>query len=991
MAQLIVLGGQLAGTALLGPGIGAALGSLAGSFLASALFPPPAQQGPRLNDRTVVGTEYGQGIPWVAGSPRLSGQIVWITNPVRETSNTQNVGKGAGQSVTTYTYDCDLLILLSENVTEGAARDWLNGELVRAGVTLKSGVWDAITVYTGADDQLPFPPYEAAVGVGNAPAFRGRTTIGITGLKLGNGKNLPNLEHQIAKSFVDDRIDFLVDFPRTGRADQSQWAIGNGSAVNSNQNASGFWACGGTGPGVDSTLTYQNTSFRNLTDPYCYEVICRAFGPLTSGEFRFGYLRFMGRTSSDNWLYGGSGAGLLYLNYEPGVAAGEVFDVASPNAADGSFHHFAIQRHGDNTQSVFWNGVRVVNHAAIGALSPNSSPATIQFGSQALMGGTGEVPAMQFKAARITRFNLYDSASFTPPTELTGNIVTGSVEENPVRMPELLSQLLLRAGYSEEQYEVTGLAAIEAWGYSTNDVTSTRAHLETLRPFGQYEANCSDKLYIFPRATTAAGTIPWADLGASDSPDADPDPFPLQLGSTAELPSQIIVRYRNVASGWNIGTEQSDRLPTQQTTTKTADLPFGMTPSQAKATVEGMVKDMLAGIGRVTLVVAGRKHAKYEPGDIIQTTNPNTGRTYRLRILTKRDSITLIEWECALDDASALSSPGITNEGYVNTTTPATIAPTLFEMIDVRPLQDGDATTPGPYVAMTPEIVNTNDEWPGAAFVRARLPGNFTQEFIAGDRCVIGTCTTTLGAWPKGSAGLQREGSLTVRVRGELSSASWADFVADRTLNAAIVGDEPIRFQRATFVSNDGVFKIYTLSNFLRGGIGEESRIAGHVANERFVLLNGNLRRMANVLTDLDDVHQLKAVTLNTLLSAVPDVDYTDTGRALRPISPWKLRAQVSGSDLAVSWARRSRVLARYTFSGTFTPLGETAEEYRLRIFDGLTLVRTVDLTSPSYTYTAANMAADGFTSGESITFNVVQISQLVGEGDATILTRTRP
>jgi hypothetical protein len=987
MAQLLVLGGQLAGAALGGP-IGAAIGSLAGSFLASALFPPPSQQGPRLNDRTVVGTEYGQGIPWVAGAPRLSGQVIWITNPIREISNTQEVGKGGGQSVTTYTYECDLLIMLSENVTEGVARDWLNGELVRAGITLKSGVWDSVTVYTGEDSQLPFPPYEAAVGAGNAPAFRGRTTIGITGLKLGNGKNLPNLEHQVAQSFIDDRIDFLVDFPRTGRADQSQWAIGEGASVNTSINASGFLACGGLGA-VDSTLTYSNTSFRNVTDPYCFEVICRAFGPLGSGVFRFGFLRFMGRTLSDNWLFGGSSTGLFYLDKEAAISDGEIFNVVSPNVGAGQFVHIAIQRHADGTQSVFLDGTRVVNHAAVGELLPVASSGTIQLGSQVL--GGRDVPAMQFKAARVTRFNLYDSASFTPPTELTGNIVTGSVTENPIKLNLLLSRLLDRAGYTGDQYSISGMTAVDAWGYSTNDVTSTRAHLETLRPFGQYEANCSDKLYIFPRATTAAGSIPWADLGASESPEPDTDPFPLQLGSTAELPSTVVVRYRNVASGWNIGTEQSARLPGQQTTTKTADLPFGMTPSQAKATVDGMVKDLLAGIGRVTLSVAGRKHAKYEPGDIITTTDPASGRTYRLRILTKRDSITLIEWECALDDASALSSPGLTDTGYINTEVPATVAPTAFEVMDLRPLQDGDATVPGPYIAVTPEIVNTNDQWPGAVFVRARVPGSYEQQYISGDRCVIGTCLTTLGGFAKGSAQMQREGKLRVRVRGELASATWADFTGDRTLNAALVGNEPIRFQTATFIESDGAFNVYDLSNFLRGQLGDEAEIGGHVADERFVLLNANLRRMTNVLTDLDNVHQVKAVTLNTLLSAVTDVDYTDTGKALRPVSPWRLRAAIDGSDLEITWARRSRVVARYAESGTFTPLGETSEAYRLRIYDDLTLVRTVDLTAPTYTYTAANITSDGFGSGDPLTIDVVQLSALVGEGDAATIESTTP
>lgn len=272
------------------------------------------------------------------------------------------------------------------------------------------------------------------------------------------------------------------------------------------------------------------------------------------------------------------------------------------------------------------------------------------------------------------------------------------------------------------------------------------------------------------------------------------------------------------------------------------------------------------------------------------------------------------------------------------------------------------------------------------------MPGAYEQEFISGEACVIGECLTTLGTYAKGSAGVQREGKLRVKVMGELSSTTWEDFTADRTLNAALVGDEPIRFQRADFVENDGQFKVYDLSIFLRGQLGEEGEIATHGAGERFVLLDTALRRMVNEVTDIDTEQQVKAVTLNTLLSAVTDLDFTDNAKALRPVSPWRLRAlpNVSG-DMEFTAKRRSRQIARYSESGTFTPLGEATEAYTLRIYDGVTLVRTESLATPAYTYAAADIAADGFTTGDPITFELVQLSETVGDGTAETLTRTAP
>ena len=217
MAALVIagagsaIGGSLVTGTVLGLS-GASIGYFAGSLLASALVKGPNSQGPRLGDLRVQGTEYGAPFPWVAGGPRIAGQIAWASNR-RELATTQKVGKGGGSKVTSFTYEVDLLILLTENEIAGVSRIWLNGEMVYAGVA-KEGVWNGITVYTGSPTQLPDPAYEAAVGAGNAPAYRGRGYVVIQGLQLGNGGQIPNLTFELAPVAVavDNRIKLLVDF-----------------------------------------------------------------------------------------------------------------------------------------------------------------------------------------------------------------------------------------------------------------------------------------------------------------------------------------------------------------------------------------------------------------------------------------------------------------------------------------------------------------------------------------------------------------------------------------------------------------------------------------------------------------------------------------------------------------------------------------------------------------------------------------------------------
>lgn len=189
---------------------GAQLGWMAGSMLGNALFAPTQKgEGPRLGDLQVSGSAYGTPIPYVAGHPRIAGQIVWASQK-REIATTQSSGGkgGGGSEYTTYTYEVDLLILLSDNIIQGVARIWSNGELVYSDGVPKDNLWARMTQYGGTESQLPDPDYEAAVGSENAPAYRGRGSVFIKSLQLGGGGQMPNLTFEIGESAAP-KTDYL--------------------------------------------------------------------------------------------------------------------------------------------------------------------------------------------------------------------------------------------------------------------------------------------------------------------------------------------------------------------------------------------------------------------------------------------------------------------------------------------------------------------------------------------------------------------------------------------------------------------------------------------------------------------------------------------------------------------------------------------------------------------------------------------------------------
>jgi hypothetical protein len=100
--------------------------------------------------------------------------------------------------------------------------------------------------------------------------------------------------------------------------------------------------------------------------------------------------------------------------------------------------------------------------------------------------------------------------------------------------------------------------------------------------------------------------------------------------------------------------------------------------------------------------------------------------------------------------------------------------------------------------------------------------------------------------------------------------------------------------------------------------------------------------------------------------------------------------ALADGADLRIKWQRRTRLEVKYGGDvDQVVPLGEGLEQYRVRIFDGPTLVRTATVTTPEYLYT--QLTADGFASGDPVTVDVAQISATVGPGYATTTTGIAP
>lgn len=187
---------------------------------------------------------------------------------------------------------------------------------------------------------------------------------------------------------------------------------------------------------------------------------------------------------------------------------------------------------------------------------------------------------------------------------------------------------------------------------------------------------------------------------------------------------------------------------------------------------------------------------------------------------------------------------------------------------------------------------------------------------------VLGQALTALGGGQPHL--IDGEGSIEVEL---VNDSGWLQSCDDSALvagaNAAAVGGEIIQFGAAEPLGE----RRFRLSRLLRGRRGTEWAMESHIAGEPFALLQ------AGRLVALRLEPQLRGSTI--IVRAVggsPSVSDVVTGESLRPPSPVKLKAALTGSgELDAAWVRRSRNGWSW-LDEMDAPIGEMQERYRVRL-----------------------------------------------------------
>jgi len=553
------------------------------------------------------------------------------------------------------------------------------------------------------------------------------------------------------------------------------------------------------------------------------------------------------------------------------------------------------------------------------------------------------------------------------------NFIAISLTSTLIPLSTIVSNLCVNAGLKTSQIDITALISTNVAGYAIAREVSTRQALLPLQTAFSFDGVESDgKIKFVKRGGTSIETIPETQLAARAAGAEIPDLITTRRTNEKELPNAVVVSYADNANDHQQGMQRATRLITKSELVSSIELAISMTDDEAR-----QIADILLYQSWLTRhlreINLSRRYLFLDPGDVI--TVPTTSATFELRIgeITFEESGVLTVR--GVDESAATFSSGATGGISDPTQTPpGLIGSTALELLDLPLLRDQDNFA-GFYAAAR----GLTTIWPGCVLFKSLDGGeSFNEIQPILNNTPMGAATTVLASGP--TTIFDEVNTVTVRlIGGTLNSDSEINVL--NGANACVIGKEILQFKIAA-LDPDGS---YDLSGLLRARRGTEQHIGTHATGDTFVLLqSSSVNRITNSLGELNIARIFKAPTIGLALIDADQVNFTDTGASLKPLSVVHVtvtRNVPAAGDITIAWIRRTRIGPEWR-DAVDVPLGEAAESYSIDVFNNGTIVRTLTSTSESVVYLSADQTTDGFTPPrDPLHIKLYQISADVGRG----------
>ncbi|MFZ4124579.1 MAG: baseplate megatron protein TIM-barrel domain-containing protein [Rickettsiales bacterium] len=503
-------------------------------------------------------------------------------------------------------------------------------------------------------------------------------------------------------------------------------------------------------------------------------------------------------------------------------------------------------------------------------------------------------------------------------------------------------------------------------GFVVQQRMTARAALQQLTQAYQFEfkESCGEVI-LQPRAQEPVATISATEC----LPLADGEAYRFIRDEVTVLPQRVEVQYLQRLQRYATAIQTATRANEGTEETQAVTLSLVLSDAHAKAIADHILATRWRARGSVEFSLP-MKYAALEVGDVITLTDGAI--SYRIRLtkiqLGKPGMLKIrgvedeaVRYEVAPDARDA--DTGLTFIPLPNT---------VLEVIET-PSFPADETG---NITLRIAAAAAGQGWNGASIVRSNALLGEPQVLAAVDQSArMGSALNALSATQ--AHVFDKISTLDVLMLGDdgLSSATESDVL--NGANLAVLGNEVIQFASVEVLGN-GKFR---LSNMLRGRLGTEYAMSGHVAGERFVMLDERVRTLPLAASQKGVTYALKPVTFGQSESDVAAMDYTITGRSLMPLSPVLVSATRDASGNAtLHWTRRARHGGEWR-AEVDVPLMETSEQYDVEIINGGNIVRSWRVNIPTQLYMAAEQTADFGTIPASFTVRIYQLSSLVGRG----------
>lgn len=532
-------------------------------------------------------------------------------------------------------------------------------------------------------------------------------------------------------------------------------------------------------------------------------------------------------------------------------------------------------------------------------------------------------------------------------------------------------------GLGPSRIDVDDLASIEVIGYIVPRRTTVRGMVEPLMGAYQFDAVGSDKILKFViRGASSAASIGEEELAArQDNLLESPDRLNEVRRHEIDLPQSIDVNYIDAGFDYQPVPQSDRRLVTSSQQSISLNLPIVLSPDEA------------LGIASKNLYTAwlernqyefstSRKYLALEPTDVVTVTVDSVDHVLRI---VRRDEggNGILKFAAVLDDGDVYDQEGEGVDKDSGTADISIVGPTNAFFIDA-PLLRREDDYPGYYFAAN----GYTNGWSGTQLFSS-VDGGVNYDPVPGGvlvaRGTVGYTSSALADYDGPDMFDESSKVTVVMENGSLSSVT-RDRLFSSTDNTAIIGDEPVRFRDAVLVAAD----TYEVSGFLRGQLGAEEFMTGHLTGERFILLEyGTMLSVQQSLVFRNSVQYFKPVSIGGNVDATVATQFINTERRLLPLAPVGLGAGKAGNgDCVLHWVRRSRYSSGW-IDGSDAPLGETSEVYEVDILDDSdNVLRTLTVTnSQQVAYTNAQQQEDFGSERAHLEFIVYQMSAAVGRG----------